>query len=254
MTIVAQPVQLCRALAVECHRREAAARVRLVTFAHAGGAAATFHRWAPALAPAVELWPVTLPGRARRWREPCAREWPPLVDEIAGVIASEVPAPFALLGHSLGALVAFEVARRLTAAGSSPAHLIVSGRPAPERPPATRLPSSDDELLAQIDALCGGVPQSVRDCPEVLEHFLPILRADLELARGYALRPGITLTCPITAVGGDADPLAPPLSLHGWGNHTAAGFELCVLAGGHFYLFDDEPAALATIRARLFGG
>jgi medium-chain acyl-[acyl-carrier-protein] hydrolase len=225
--------------------------MRLVTFPHAGGGPGTYARWDRALEPDVELWHVTLPGRAARAREPFARDWDVLVDELAAAIADDVPGPVALFGHSLGALLAFEVARRLTRTGRPPAHLIVSGRPAPDSAPKLEVPETDDELLRLIHRAYGGVPDQVRASREVLDYFLPILRADLELASDYAMRPGTELTCPITAMTGDADPTSPPAGLERWARQTGAGCEYRVLPGGHFYLADQEPAALSTISRRL---
>jgi surfactin synthase thioesterase subunit len=237
--------------AVSCRRPEAAARMRLVTFAHAGGGPQTYTRWERELAPQLELWHVTLPGRGRRLHEPFAREWISLAQELATAVARDVPAPFALFGHSLGALVAFEVARRLTRAGTSPTHLVVSGRDAPDSAPDLELPETDDDLLRCVDRAYGGVPDQVRASPDVLEYFLPILRADLELARDYVLRPGVALSCPITAMVGDADPIASPEGLVRWGRQTGADCECRVLPGGHFYFVGEERAALSTISSRL---
>jgi surfactin synthase thioesterase subunit len=236
---------------VICRHPLPAPRMRLVTFAHAGGGPQTFMPWDSKLAPDVELWHVTLPGRAGRTREPFAREWGPLVDELAAAIARDVPGPVALFGHSLGALLAFEVARRLVRSGRPPAHLIVSGRDGPDVTPSLDVPDTDDELLHFIDVAYGGVPDQVRASREVLDYFLPMLRADLELARDYVLRPGVALTCPITAMTGDADPIASPAGLARWGLQTGAGCERHVLPGGHFYLVDREPAVLSTISSRL---
>lgn len=238
---------------VACHRPQPAARVRLVAFAHAGGGPMTFRHWADELAPQVELWNVTLPGRAARWREPFARDWAPLVDELGAAIVRDVPAPIALFGHSLGALLAFEVARRLTRARMAPVHLIVSGRGAPDTAPALEVPDTDAELLRHVDLLYGGIPDEVLASQELLDHFLPILRADLELARAYALRPGMALTCPIMAMTGDADPIAPPCELERWSRQTGAGCDLRVLAGGHFHFVDDASKTLSTILGRLVG-
>jgi surfactin synthase thioesterase subunit len=230
-----------------CHRPQLTARVRLVAFSHAGGRPLRFVPWALELAPAIELWHVTLPGRGARWREPFARTWPPVVDATAAAILREVSAPVALFGHSLGALLAFEVARELTRTGLPPVHLIVSGRGAPDSAPSLDVPETDQELLRNADLVYGGVPEQVRTAPDVLAHFLPILRADLELARAYAPTSDTTLTCPITAMTGEADPIAPPSALKGWGRQTTGNSELHVLPGGHFAVVDHEPVALGLI-------
>jgi medium-chain acyl-[acyl-carrier-protein] hydrolase len=250
MTAPAQVQRTAHPSPVACRRRQPAAEVSLVAFAHAGGGPLTFQRWADGLAPRVELWHATLPGRAGRSREPFPREWPALVDELATAIVREVPTPIVLLGHSLGALLAFEVARRLTSAGVGPSHLLVSGCACPGSAVAMALPSTDDELLCRIELIYGRVPDPVRASQEVLDHFLPILRADLELARAYVLRPGVMLRCPITAMTGGADPIVPASELEGWRGLTRAGCELCVLPGGHFALLDHESAVLAKILSR----
>jgi medium-chain acyl-[acyl-carrier-protein] hydrolase len=238
---------------VDCPRPLAEAPLRLVAFSHAGGGPAAFHSWTDALAPGVELWRVTLPGRAGRRREPFAREWLPLVDDLGAAVARAVPPPVALFGHSLGALLAFEVGRWLTEACVPPVRLIVSGRAAPDVPVTVDLPAADEDLVREASALAGGVPDSVLACPEALALFLPILRADLQLANAYALRSRVVLPCPITAMAGDADPIAPPSTLPGWAVHTSAGYEACMLPGGHFFLVEQEQVMVPMIRSRLLG-
>jgi medium-chain acyl-[acyl-carrier-protein] hydrolase len=251
MTLPARVAPAPRCAPVGCHRREPSARLRLVAFAHAGGGPATFQRFAPELAPELELWHVTLPGRAGRWREPFARDWPSLSGEIAAAVMREIPPPVALLGHSLGALIAFEVARGLMRAGTAPVHLIVSGRSGPEVRFAIPVPDDDGELVRSAALIYGGVPSGVLAAPDVLAHFLPILRADLALARAYELWPGPRLSCPITAIVGDADPLVPAAALAGWAAQTEAECALCELAGGHFYFLDQPAALTAKVRERL---
>jgi surfactin synthase thioesterase subunit len=236
---------------VNCFRPQWTADVRLVTFAHAGGGPLTFLRWSDALAPDVELWHVTLPGRAGRRHEPFAYRWAPLVTQLTDAIARDVSVPVALFGHSLGALLAFEVARHLTQKGMVPAHLIVSGRAAPHIRLTDELPHTDEALLQQVDRMYGGVPDEVRTSKEVLKYFLPVLRADLELARAYVFRPAPALPCPIMAMTGVADPIARLSDVEEWSRHTDADCELHVLPGGHFFLVDQEPAVLSKILKRL---
>jgi medium-chain acyl-[acyl-carrier-protein] hydrolase len=253
MTARAGLVYADRCAAVRCHAPQPAALVRLVCFAHAGSGPMTYRHWAGALAPDVELWQVNLPGRAGRANEPFARSWPPLVEELGNAILSDVPEPFALFGHSLGAALAFEVARALTRAGAPPAHLVVASRSAPDVRNVHEVPASDAELLHHVDRLYDGVPDAVRSSNEVLGYFLPILRADLELASAYAIGPGPLLRCPITALTGDGDPTVATQDFERWARQTAADCELHILPGGHFFLADHEATLLETIRGRLAG-
>ena len=101
--------------------------------------------------------------------------------------------------------------------------------------------------------MIGGMPTVTAQPVKQSEKAEVMLRADLELACAYRLRPGVTLTCPITAMTGAADVVAPPSGLEAWSRRTGADCEVCVLPGGHFYLVDQEPAVLAKIRSRLFG-
>lgn len=240
-----------RAAPVACRSRQPAALARLVCYPHAGGGPMVFRGWPRGLAPDVEVWNVTLPGRAGRAAEPFARDWGPLVEDFAEAIADDVPEPVALFGHSLGAALAFEVARALTRLGAPPAHLFVSARDAPDTPQPHEVPETDEELIDEVDRAYSGVPDAVRGSRELLQHFLPILRADLELAVAYEFAPGRPLGCPITALAGSTDPTTTRSGLEAWAAHTSAGFELLEMPGGHFYLGGCEPAVLETIHRRL---
>jgi surfactin synthase thioesterase subunit len=233
-------------------RRNSAALVRLVCFAHAGGGPATFRHWPEALAPDIELWTATLPGRAGRAHEPYARSWQPLIHTFTTAVSEQVAEPVALFGHSLGGLLAFEVARELVRSGDpDPCHLIVSARGAPEVRLAADVPGSDAALIEQVDKLYGGIPAAVREEPELLASFLPILRADIELVRTYTFTPGPPIRCPITVLGGDADPTVSREALAGWAMHTTADHEIHQVAGGHFYIEQQRSVVLNIIRRRL---
>ncbi|MDF5752445.1 alpha/beta fold hydrolase [Spongiactinospora sp. TRM90649] len=227
-----------------------AASWRLVCFPHSGGTPAMFRRWTAGLAPDAEVWGVTLPGRAARADEPFARDWAPLVAEVTRAVLDEVRPPVVLFGHSLGGLLAYEVARGMTRAGEPPAHLVVSARATPPTPSPLFLPDGDRELLDAVDRLYEGVPGIVRDSPDLVAHFAPILRADLELAISYEFRPGPPLPCPITALGGVDDPTVPAAELDGWARYTAADFAGQRFPGRHFYLEAAEREVLDAIWRR----
>lgn len=230
------------------------AATRLVCFPHSGGTPAIFREWTPGLAPDVEVWGVTLPGRAARFGEPFAREWGPLVARLAEDVLAEVPPPVVLFGHSLGGLIAYEVARAMARAGEPPAHLIVSARGVPTVPYRHTLPPGDRELMEAVDRIYGGVPDAVLRSPEMMRHFAPVLRADLELAIAYVHRPGPPLPCPITAIGGVDDPNVTVDDLRGWAAYTSAGFDWRRFPGGHFYLRTARDEVLDTIWRRIMQG
>ncbi|CAL9588232.1 Thioesterase PikA5 [Nocardiopsis dassonvillei] len=229
-----------------------AALTRLVCFPHSGAGPSVFQRWGTGLAPDIEVWPVTLPGRGSRSREPFARAWAPLVAEMASAVLDGGTGPVALFGHSMGALLAFEVARALTRAGSPPLHLVVSGRAAPtgaaRRPD---LPADDLALIDAVDRIYQGVPAAVRESPELIAHFAPVLRADLELVASHSYVPGPALTCPVTAMGGVDDPTVTEEELQGWAEHTRGGFARTMFPGGHFYLGEAERPVLDVLWSRL---
>ncbi|MFC4534995.1 thioesterase II family protein [Sphaerisporangium dianthi] len=233
--------------ALNCLGQQPAAALRLVCFPHSGGTPAMYRRWTAGLAPDVEVWGVTLPGRARRVNEPFAREWTPLVAELTEAVLSEVHGPVALFGHSLGGLLAFEVARAMTRAGEPPAHLFVSARAVPTAPHPLSLPDDDRELLDEVDRVYNGVPGIVRESPDMVRHFAPILRADLQLAISYVFRPGPPLSCPITALGGADDPTVSAAGLREWDGYTSGDFASRRFPGGHFYLDTAEREVLGTV-------
>ncbi|GLW11236.1 thioesterase [Microtetraspora sp. NBRC 13810] len=230
------------------------AATRLVCFPHSGGTPAMFRGWTAGLAPDIEVWGVTLPGRAARAGEPFAREWAPLVAQVTEAVLEEVRPPVVLFGHSLGGLLAYEVARAMNRAGEPPAHLVVSARAVPLTPYPLTLPDGDMELMEAVDRIYNGVPDSVRRSPDMVRHFAPILRADLELAIAYAFRPGPPLPCPITALGGVDDPNVAVGELSGWSRYTSADFAWRSFPGGHFYLGGAQDEVLETIWRRITQG
>ncbi|HEX2079482.1 MAG TPA: thioesterase domain-containing protein [Longimicrobium sp.] len=232
------------------------ARLRLLCLPHAGGGASSFRGWADALPPEVEVCPVQLPGRENRVAEPAFDRVPPLVEALADAVEPLLSLPFALFGHSNGALIGFELARTLRARGRpGPAHLFASGRRAPDlpsgRPPTHHLP--DAEFLAELQAL-GGVPAQILEHPELLAMLLPTLRADVAIHETYAFHEEPPLASPITAYGGLADPRVSREQLEGWGRHTAGPFVMRLFPGGHFYLQEQQrTAVLRTLAADLQG-
>lgn len=233
-----------------------APRLRLFVLSHAGGGAAQFRPWAEVLAPRVELCAVLLPGRETRLREPPLTGHKEVVRQLAAEVQPLLDRPFAVMGHSMGAMLAFELARELRRRGAPmPRKLYLSGRrspaipPAPEDPVLHRLP--DPELLEAVRHRYGGIPQAILNEPELLQLILPALRADFTILESYTFEPEPPLECPFLVLGGREDTRVPVAHLEAWRELTRGGFELRLFPGGHFYLHDKGSTFLAELAADL---
>lgn len=224
---------------------------RLVCFPHAGGSASYFHPVSAMLSPAVEVLAVQYPGRQDRHSEPLVDDLFVLADELAGVLAAETGGPMAFFGHSMGASLAFEVARRLELRGTRLTGLFVSGRRAPSASRDERVHEKDDEgLLAEVKRLSGTDAQ-VLENDELVRMVLPALRNDYRAAELYHYRPGPDVSCPVLALIGDRDPKVTEAEARGWAAHTSGAFELKTYPGGHFYLNDHAAAVTRLLGERL---
>jgi medium-chain acyl-[acyl-carrier-protein] hydrolase len=177
----------------------------------------------------------------------------PLAEDVGNAITPYIDKPFALFGHSMGAIISFEVARYLRRSGApAPVHLFVSGRRAPhltdDEPPMYPLPES--ELIDQMRQL-NGTPKSAFEDPELMRLILPIIRADFEAVETYAYLPEPPLSCPVTAFGGLEDQDENRERLEGWREHTTASFSLQMFVGDHFFLHDSESDLIQSITRKL---
>ncbi|MFG1611077.1 thioesterase II family protein [Actinoplanes sp. NPDC049265] len=222
--------------------------VRLICLPHAGGSASFFFPVSRALAPRVEVLAVQYPARQTRLREPGIDNIPEYADQIFAVLAELDDKPLAFFGHSMGAILAYEVALRMRQAGRpAPVHLFASGRRAPSRYRAERIhEGTDAQVVAELKRLGGPNPALLAD-PEMLALILPAVRSDYTAIERYRHTPGRHLTCPITAVIGDHDPRVSPDEARSWSEHTTGPFTLKILPGDHFYLVARAPELLALI-------
>lgn len=230
------------------------ALLRLFCFPHAGGGASAFRAWGDSLPAEVEVCPVQLPGREQRMGEPAYDRIEPLVEALSAALLPYEDLPAAFLGHSNGALIAFELARRLRREGRHlPVHLFATGRRAPDvpsnRPDVAHLP--DPEFLAEMREL-GGTPDEVLENAELVRILLPLLRADVALNEAYRFAEEAPLPCPITAYGGLGDPKAPREAVQAWERHTSGGFAARFFPGDHFFVFGAQrDLVLRTLSADL---
>jgi medium-chain acyl-[acyl-carrier-protein] hydrolase len=222
-------------------RPNAAAASRLFCFPYAGGSAAVYRDWHGGPLAGCEVCPVQMPGRERRINErPFER-----MRRLAAALADNLPQdkPFALFGHSLGALLAFEVARELRRRGAAaPFHLFVSGAPAPQRCPnkPPRFTLDRDAFIAEIRKL-GGTPDEAFASEELLSVVLPILRADFAVIDTYVYASEPPLPCPITAFAGTRDDEVDQFEVMDWRAQTRGAFDLQIFPGDHFFLKESGP-------------
>jgi surfactin synthase thioesterase subunit len=223
--------------------------VRLFCLPYAGGSAAAYRDWSARVPGDVHVHPLELPGRGGRWGEPPVGSLPLLTELLADALSGHLRRPYALFGHSMGGLLAFELARTLRARGlPRPAHLFVSGAAAPELP-RVRQPihaASRTDVLEELRFLGGTPPEALAD-PGLMEAVLPALRADFSVLETYRYRDQPPLTMPLTVFGGDADPLVASGELHRWRRQTRALSRLVVLPGGHFFLHSATDRMLSAI-------
>lgn len=197
-----------------------------------------------ALAGRLEVRAVEYPGRQSRQREPAVTSIRRLVAQLADELLPALAPPFALLGYSMGALVAFELARELRARSAPPPErLIVCAARPPGAPPAV----DDDDDSAAVRSAMQRARSKDMDDDWFRRFVLPALRADLACLRGYSADVAAPLDVPISAIAGAADPVATPDAMYGWSTVTSRPFSLHVVAGGHLFVHDDEDAFRAVV-------
>ncbi len=239
---------------MRCFQPCPSGRVRLICFPHAGGSATYYFPYSQSLAPEIETWAVQYPGRQDRRREPLIDNIQELADRIYAELSTELSRPFAFFGHSMGAVVAFEVAQRLKEQdGISPVWLGASGRRAPSHRREENVHQRDDAGLIAEMRRVGGTNQLFLQDEELLAAILPVTRNDYRAIETYRWADGPALDCPVTALVGDSDPQTTTAEAAGWAAHTTEPFELSVFPGGHFYLDSQRAAVLDTISTALLG-
>jgi pyochelin biosynthetic protein PchC len=241
---------------VRRYRPSATSTRELACFPHAGGSASFYHPVAQALAPGLDVLAIQYPGRQDRRAEAPLTSIPLLADKITNALLEQKnrtgsDRSIALFGHSMGALIAFEVAVRLEASGIVPAALIVSGRRAPSVL-GTGAPADqpDANMVMELPSPTGNSGE-ILDDDEVLNLILPVFRADHAAISDYRYQPGPPLATPIAAFIGENDPRVNRKEASAWSAHTATDFTLYTFPGGHFYLSEHQTIVLAALRTYL---
>ncbi|MFD8330062.1 thioesterase II family protein [Streptomyces lydicus] len=228
------------------------AALTLVCFPHAGGSATFYHPVSRALSPQVEVVAVQYPGRQERYGEPAIDNLAELADRAHEALAPLAGRPLALFGHSMGAVVAFEVARRMERdAGAGPRALFLSGRRAPSCRRGDRVSDGGDVALIRELRLLRGTDPAMLDDPEIVEMILPALRADYRAIESHRCPPDAAVRCPVTVLTGDADPHTTVEEARAWSGHTTGGCDTEIFPGGHFFLADRSADVLAAVARRL---
>jgi len=231
----------------------ASPRAIVVCLPFGGGSASAYRPWAARFPANVQLCAVDLPGRAARFAEPLLTHAERIVAGLLGL--PDLPVPFVLFGHSLGALLAYEWASHLQQAGRpAPTHLVVSGRTAPQmmRTPAPIHGLDNGDFLAEVRRY-QGLPDEVLAQQELIDLFLPILRADFTITETYRHAPRPALRIPLLILGGEHDPMVAPAELSHWLALTTAPSRIETFPGSHFYLNQHRDALVDRLVSLLPG-
>jgi surfactin synthase thioesterase subunit len=224
---------------------------RLICFHHAGGASAAFRPLTRALGPHIPVTAVNLPGRESRCREPRHRDVYACATQLADELSPHLDRPHVLLGHSMGAIIAYTIAQqRIAAFRRGPDALIVASYAAPHLPSdIAQIDSADDFQLAATLSQFGGLPAAVLARPDWLAALMPLVRNDLRICASHRDRGEPPLPCPIHVFGGGADPVVTPAALAGWREHTCRPRPVTIVPGGHFLFRDPHVGLVGAIAA-----
>lgn len=238
---------------VTCPKPNPNAKLRLFCFSYAGGSAWVFRPWLNHLPSFIELCPLELPGRGKRWTEKPFTNLDSLVQTLGTAILPYLNRPFAFFGHSMGAMISFELTRLLSQKYEiEPVHLFVSGCRAPQlrdpNPPIYNLP--EPEFIAEIRRL-NGTPDAVLENAELMELVLPALRADFEMLETYKYTEASSLNCPIAVFGGLQDTEVTTEDLQAWQVQTNRAFSLQMFEGDHFFIESMRSFLLTSMIIKL---
>lgn len=228
-------------------------RLRLVCLPYAGGGASLFRKWPQFLPEDIELLAVQLPGREKRLFDPPCSDLAVIVHKLRAALQNYLDCPLGFFGYSMGTRIAYELARTLREQDNiQPACMFVAACKGPqiEEPPNPRYLLPDKEFKEALRDL-GGTPDEVLENTELMDMYLPALRADFALKESYVHSPCPPFDCPITAYCGDHDKEAPQDESQTWDQETTAAFRLRCFPGGHFFIHDNLSELLSDMKSQL---
>ncbi|WP_075883939.1 thioesterase II family protein [Candidatus Protochlamydia sp. W-9] len=226
-------------------------KYQLFCFPYAGANSSIFQNWKHLFFPEVAVHPIEMPGKGRRFSESPYTSIEPLITDLENWFLKEVQTDYAIFGHSLGALISFELAKRLQISKNPPKLLIVSGCPSPNHCIAKRKKNgprklSDSELVNILNEF-KQTPDKILENQEFLKIFLPIFRADISIFDNYYPISEILLKCHLLVLGGNNDEEVPLDTLEGWKENTENKFGTMIFEGGHFFLHSHEQLIVKVI-------
>ena len=239
---------------ISCPQLNPKAQLRLFCFPCAGGTTSTYSTWTNKLPKDVEVYLVQLPGRGRRLQEPSYTNFLPLIQTLASKIRPYLNMPFAFFGHSMGATLGFEITRLLRQEYNlSPVHLFAACCPAPQKPILKpfihKMPEA--KFLAELCDRYSAIPNAILQNEQMLQLFLPCLRADFTILETYIYKSEMPLECPISVFGGLQDKAIKVDALEAWREQTSSYFNLQMFPGDHFFLHNSQSLFLQLLSQHL---
>lgn len=233
------------------HSCSVSATQRLFCLPYAGGNATIFREWASRLPEFVDVIPLHPPGRGSRFHEPLLWQMDEIVEQVTAAIAPLLDKPYILFGHSMGASVAYEVARSIAKQiMPAPKCLIVAGRKAPHLPKKRTIHHLPDEQFLDEIIRMDGTPEVLMEHPEIIDLILPVLRADFTAIETYQSKPDPPLNCRIVALDGSEESGSEE-AVESWRGYTTDSFRREIVPGGHFFLRGDARRMFEIINEEL---
>ncbi|MBP6986323.1 MAG: thioesterase [Alphaproteobacteria bacterium] len=229
---------------------------RIFCFHYAGGSALAFYPWAKLFDSTIELVCVQLPGHGTRFTEPLLKSMPAIIDSLLEEFSDYVDKPYYLYGHSLGGLIAFELTHRLQLESQRmPNCLIISGKAPPHLDLGQPISHLPDEAFIEETKKYDGMPAEILENRDILNLWMPILRADFEVLETYIPPPEHQkLSCDLVTLGGLNDVMVPPSHILQWQKFTSKGFKSSFFPGNHFFIAPQQKEVTALISNVILNG